>query len=558
MYGMWKYILIIHLFLGIQFAANAQSSPKLQKQGTATQLIVNGKPFLMLGGELHNSSCSNVEYMNAIWPRMKAMNMNTILAPVSWELIEPEEGKFDFTLVDEMIRGAEQSDIKLVILWFASWKNGGSIYIPSWVKKNYQRFPRAVDHLGNSIEILSTFFEESMKADAKAFSALMKHIKEVDKNKTIIMMQIENEVGILNTVRDFHPTANKAFNGLIPQELSAYLSKNKNKMAPELEKVWKANGSKTSGTWEEVFGKSYVNHKDWRDLSYYTEELFMAFHYARYMGYVTQEGKKEYDIPMFVNAWLKSPGQSWTGRYPGGGTLPHVIDMWRAGGPAIDFIAPDIYLPIFKEIVQNYDRMGNAVFIPETRGGDIGASRVLFAIGEHNAMGFSPFGIDRTRPRPGQPVPVPGTVEPLTEIYGLLSGMSDLILQHQGKGTMRGILVDKENPIQTVELGNYIITADPSNQAVLENTAAGGLIIQLGADEYIVIGRNLNVRFTPKTPGNLPYIGVDNVYEGVFKDGQWVPGRLLNGDETHCSTFSGTGLKMPNASIQKISLYRYK
>ncbi|MDH6316166.1 hypothetical protein M2457_001905 [Parabacteroides sp. PF5-13] len=555
---MWKHIFIVILFLGIQLTANAQSTPRLQKQGTATQLIVDGKPFLMLGGELHNSACSNIEYMDGVWPRMKKLNMNTILAPVSWELIEPVEGKFDFTLVDAMIRGAEQSGIKLVILWFGSWKNGGSVYIPSWVKKNYQRFPRAVDHLGNSIEILSTFFEESMKADAKAFAALMKHLKEFDKNKTVLMMQVENEVGILNTVRDFSSTANKAFNSNIPQDLSTYLSKNKNNLAPELAKVWKANGSKTSGTWEEVFGKSYVNHKDWRDLSYYTEELFMAYHYAKYMGYVAQEGKKEYDIPMFVNAWLKGPDYPWTGRHPGGGPLPHVIDMWRAGGPAIDFITPDIYLPIFKEIVENYDRMGNALFIPETRGGDIGASRVLFAIGEHNSMGFSPFGIDRIRNRPGTPPPSAIGTDPLAEVYALLDGMSELILKHQGKGTMRGILVDNENPVQSFELGNYIVTADPSNKTALENSAVGGLIIQLGEDEYIVLGRNLNVRFAPKVPGNLPYVGVDQVYEGVFKNGQWVPGRLLNGDETHCSTFSGTGLKMPVASIQKISLYRYK
>lgn len=554
---MTRYLLLFAILMGFSFGMNAQA-PKLQKQGNATQLIVDGKPFLMLGGELHNSACSNIEYMDAIWPRMKALNMNTILAPVSWEIIEPTEGKFDFEIVDAMISGAEKSQIKLVILWFASWKNGGSIYMPSWVKKDFKRFPRAVDQQGTSIEILSTLSEESMKADAKAFAAFMKHVREVDKNHTILMIQVENETGILNTPRDFSAAANKAFNGPIPQDLSAYLSKNKNNLTPELSKVWRENGSKTTGTWEEVFGKSSVDAKDWRAMSFYTEEIFMAYHYARYIGYVAQEGKKEYNIPMYVNAWLKGPDYPWTGRFPGGGPLPQVFDLWKCAGPALDFLSPDIYLPIFKEVVENFDRLGNPMFIPETRGGDIGASRFLWGLGEHNLMGFSPFGIDRMRRIPGAPTAAVPAVDPLAETYALVDGMSELILQHQGKGTIRGILVDKENPEQTFDMGNYIVTADASSTQLLENSAAGGLIIQLGSDEYIVLGRNLNVRFAPKVPGDLPLIGVDKVYEGVFKAGKWIPGRLLNGDETHCSTFSGTGLKMPGTSIQKISLYRYK
>jgi hypothetical protein len=552
---MSRIILLFVFTLGLGFAAEAQPLPSLRKQGVATQLIVEGKPYLMLAGELHNSTCSNVEYMNGVWPRMKQLNMNTILATVSWELIEPEEGKFDFTLVDAMIQGAEKSDIKLVILWFASWKNGGSIYMPSWVKKDYKRFPRAMNHEGTSLEILSTFGEESMKADAKAFAALMRYIHERDKNKTILMVQVENEMGILNAIRDFSPAANKAFNEPISQELSAYLRKNKNKLTPELQTAWSANGSRTTGTWEEVFGRSTLNINDWRSLSFYTEELFMAYHYARYVGYIAQEGKKEHPIPLFVNAWLKGPDHPWTGRFPGGGPLPQVMDMWKCAAPAIDFLSPDIYIPQFREVVEQYNRQGNPMFIPETLGGDVGASRVLWAIGEHNIMGFSPFGVDRTRQALASAAQA---TDPLANVYELLDGMSELILQHQGTGSMRGILVEKESPKQTIELGDYIITVDAFMPQLLETAPAGGLIIRLGSDEYIVIGRNLNVRFAPTSPDNLPLIGIDKVYEGVFKKGVWTPGRLLNGDETHCSTFSGTGLKMPGLGIQKITLYRYK
>jgi len=136
----------------------------------------------------------------------------------------------------------------------------------------------------------------------------------------------------------------------------------------------------------------------------------------------------------------------------------------------------------------------------------------------------------------------------------LINSMSDLILQNQGKGTMRGILVEKENPKQSFELGNYTVTADAYDQKELETSAAGGLIIQLGGDEYIVLGRNLNIRFATKTPGDLPFVGIDKVYEGVFKNGVWIPGRLLNGDET----YSGIGLVMERTNIQRVTLYRYR
>ena len=556
-----KYIVyLVLIFSGT--CLQAQNLPFLKKQGTATQLIVEGKPFIMLSGELHNSACSTVENMKPIWANMKAKNLNTVISSVSWELLEPEEGKFDFTLVDAQIEGARKEGLKLVIIWFASWKNGGSTYMPSWVKRNYTRFPRSIDNNGQPIEILSTFGEESMKADAKAFRALMKHIKEVDTDRTVLMMQLENEVGILNSVRDFHPLANKAFNGAIPKDLSDYLQKNRNNLAPELQKVWSQNGSKTVGTWEEVFGKSYVNHRDWKDMSFYTEELFMAYHYARYIGYVATEGKKEYNIPMFANAWLKGPDYPWSGRFPGGGPLWHVMDMWRCAGPDVDFLAPDIYVPHFQYIVEQYDRLGNALFIPETMGGDTGASRFLWAIAEHGLMGFSPFAIDRSPATPN---------DPLAQTYKLVEGMMELITAHQGKPSMRGILVDSDNPVQTFELGDFIVTADGSSRrapAAATGTGAGaarpaadppsgGLIIQLGPEEYIVVGRDLNVRFAPKIPGKTPYIGVDRAEEGVFRDGKWTVTRVLNGDETHASTFSGTGLKMPGMTIQKIKLYRY-
>lgn len=517
------------------FAQN--SIPHLQKQGTATQLIVEGRPFLMLGGELHNSTTSDAGYMRPVWKQMKDKNLNTVIAAASWELVEKEKGRFDFALVDSMIYGARRQGLHLIILWFASWKNGGSTYMPSWVKKDVAQYPRVKDSTGKTLEILSTFGEATCAADANAFKALMKHIRSIDeKEQTVVMMQVENEVGVLNTKRDYSDAANKAFNAEIPKALAAYLTSNKQKLTPELYNVWKANGFKTSGTWEEVFGKSTFDKTldgksifYYNSLFYYTEELFMAYHYADYIGRVAAAGKEAYPIPMFVNAWQKQSDYSYPGKYPGGGPLPHVMDMWRAAAPAIDMITPDIYMPQFKWVCEQYHRLGNPLLIPETLGGAQGAARAFYAFGAHDAMCFSPFGIDGTK-----------NDDDIRDCYGELNQLKEIILQNQGKGTMQGISIDTAENVQQFDLAGYHIEARLQTWPVSAQFA-GAIVISTGPDEFIVAGKGLDVLFTPLVAGELPLAAVDYADEGRYKNGRWIPGRRLNGDETHTSTFSGNG-----------------
>ncbi len=504
----------------------------------------------MLCGELHNSSTSDVAFMRPLWQLMADKNLNTVVAPVSWELIEKEKGKFDFSLVDSMINGARAHGLHLVIIWFASWKNSASTYMPLWVKKDIDKYPRVKDQSGKTLEILSAFGEASCEADAAAFKALMKHIRETDEQyQTVVMVQVENEVGILNSNRDYSVTANKAFANAIPKELSNYLTANKDKLVPELSAVWKTAGAKASGNWEEIFGKSSFNDKDWKAFSYYTEELFMAYHYAKYIGRVAAAGKEEYPIPMFVNAWLKQPDSGWPGKYPSGGPLPQVMDMWRAGAPAVDMIVPDIYMPLFEWVCEQYHRMGNPLLIPETRGGNIGAARAFYVFGQYDAMCFSPFGIDGDY----------RVDNPLTESYSVLNQLKELILQHQGTGTMAGILIDSSMTVRNFDLGGYHIEARLSTWPV-KSTIAGGIVINTGPDEFIVAGKGLDLMFTLNDKKDFSFPAIDFADEGSFKEGKWTAGRRLNGDEVHTSTWSGTGLKFSNASysIQHIKLYRYK
>ena len=238
-------------------AAEPAAIPHLQKQGTATQLIVDGKPFLALAGELLNNSATGVEHMKPIWPKLVESKFNTVLAGVSWAQIEPAEGKFDFSVLDGVIQGARSHNLRLVLLWFGTWKNSLSSYPPDWLKKDFERFPRAQVAGGKSIELLSPMSDANRDADARAFAALMRHVKAVDgQQHTVIMIQVENEVGMHGDSRDRSPAADKAFNGPVPKELMDYLQKHRDTLIPEFRQVWEAAGAKTSGTWEEVLERA--------------------------------------------------------------------------------------------------------------------------------------------------------------------------------------------------------------------------------------------------------------------------------------------------------------
>jgi beta-galactosidase GanA len=510
--------------------------PYLRKQGTATQLMVDDKPFLVLAGELGNSTSSNLEYMRPVWPKLTALKLNTVLVPVYWELLEPAEGKFDFTLVDGLIQEARKNKLKLIPLWFASWKNSMSCYAPAWVKTDQRRFPRSQDKAGNGMEILSPFSKENVEADAKAFAAFMRHLRETDSTEhTVIMVQVENEIGMIPDSRDRSAVANQLFNQGVPAELMTYLQSHREQLIPEFRTAWSINNFKTSGTWEEIFGKGPA-----------TDEIFMAWYFARYVTQVTAAGKAEYPLPMFLNAALIRPGHL-PGQYPSAGPLPHLMDVWRAGAPNIDFLSPDVYFQNFAEWVRRYHRSGNPLFVPEAMPGPFDSINALYAVGQHDAIGFSPFSVESLDD---------DTTSALTESYDLLTQLTPLILENQGKSLMAGLLSEgpEQRLPQQLRLGDYIlnVTFDrptPQNPNVL----SGGLVIAVGPGEYVFAGTGLTVTFETDKPGD-PLVGLLAVDEGKYVNGRWIPGRRLNGDQTH----QGRHLRLGRFGIQRIKLYRYK
>jgi hypothetical protein len=513
-------------------ADSTVAAPHLRRQGAATQLVVGGQPFLILGGELHNSSSSSIEYLRPIWERMVNLNLNTVLAPVAWELIEPEEDVFDFALVDGLIHAARRHGLRLILLWFGSWKNGVSSYVPSWVKRDYHRFPRARLAGGQAAAVLSTLAQANWQADARAFAALMRHVRAVDgADHTVIMVQVENEVGLLGDSRDRSESAERAFAAPVPQELIEQLRQRQDELSADLRERWRSSAFKHSGSWEQLFGAGPA-----------TDELFMAWSYARYIDRVAAAGKAEYNLPMFVNAWLNNPDpgtDSWAsggqqpGDWPSGGPLPHTFDIWRAGAPQIDILAPDIYFGDFQAWCRQYARRDNPLFIPEMRRAADGARYVFCAIGQYDAIGTSPFGIDSLE----------GAEEaPIRASYALLRQLAPLILEHQGAGTLAGFVLDAETPSQTRELGGYelqiALDRGPADQA----EHGWGIIVAVGAGAYIGAGYGFHVTFQPNSPGPA-LVGIEAVDEGEYRDGSWVPGRRLNGDET----FSGSMWRFPLA-----------
>jgi len=545
----------------ISAPASSSDLPHLETRDGMKKLIVDGRPFICVGGEVANTSSTDVEGMKATMARMAAAHLNTILTVVSWDLIEPQEGKFDFSWVDYQIEAARANKVRLIFLWMASWKNGLSHFPPLWVKADQNRFPRVVNARGNTLEILSAVSENNRNADTAAFAAVMRHIHEVDADHTVIAIQVENESGILGSTRDFSAAATAAFNGPVPAELISYLQANKDHLRPAMKKIWDAAGDKTSGTWEEVFGKNVQDPEppmpnpparaprpEGAELYNHTDEIFMAWNYSQYIGAVAAAGKREHNIPMYVNTWIVQPPDLGPGDYPSGGAEVLVHDIWHAGAPAIDILAPDIYLPQYLETIKDFAQNGNPAWNPECRQD---SSNVWAAFTQLNALCVSPFGIDSLSPESG-----------FARTYGFVDSISGAIAEAQGKpDSIKLITLEGGRNPGKVEMGNYVFDFTPApgrrgggggagggggiGAAAATQSAAQGfgaaavpfldapflLILNTAPNEYY-FATNGNYPFivSPKAPSENTAAPA-MIDRGYFKDGKWVLSHRYNGDD---------------------------
>jgi beta-galactosidase GanA len=520
---------------------------------------VNDRPFLALGGELGNSTASDLDILESALARCQRMHLNTVMLPVYWDLIEPEEGKFDFSLVQGAIDRARHHGLHLVYLWFGTWKNSMSCYAPGWVKRDTARFERARQSSGEAMEIITPESVAANEADAKAFSSLLRWTRDYDaREQTVIMVQVENEIGMIPQPRDHSEKSESAYKSDVPGTLLSLAVKGT--LGPEVTALWDAAGRKTTGSWSDVFGPGPQGG-----------EVFSAWQFANYVEKVAAAGKKEYPLPMYANAALIRPGYL-PGQYPSAGPLPHLLELWRAAAPSLDMICPDIYFPNFMEWCGRYVRNGNPLFIPEMAASARASANALYATAQFGAIGFGPFSIENVSPERERQI---------AGCYTLLAGLSDVILkcrqnkqviglspqiafdwtidEHPQRGELSGIIFEAQFD-KPAAIGDPAITALPTLgsgrwDAPPATPLGAAMILQLSPDEFAIAGMGVTITFAPANGKGK--IGIEHVQEGRYeKDGTWIAARWLNGDETH----QGRHVHLGDGTwtVQRVKLYPYQ
>ena len=558
-----KNLIISLLLCLLTMGAQAQLQPRLEHRDNSTaRIVVNDRPMLMIGGELGNSSASTPEDVKRTFSHLHKMGLNTVLVPVSWELIEPQEGEFDMGTLDVILSEARRNELKVVLLWFGAWKNSMSCYAPEWFKRDVKRFPRAHTSEGKPVEEASSLSKNVLEADKRAFCRVMAYLRDHDAlEQTVIMVQVENEIGMIEVPRDYSADATRMYQSAVPKQLTDYLKRHQKSLHPYLKEKLQPQ-AKAGANWAQLFGDDI-----------YTEEIFQTWTYATYVEQIAKAGREIYNLPMYVNVALNSRDRK-PGQYPSGGPLAHLIDLWHCGAPSIDVLGVDIYDKGIRSWLEKYHLPNNPLFVPEIRLEDKDAMYALYAFGHHGAMGFCPFSIEDyplTKTSNANDwrqmdlskddqlnafSAVGSSLSPLVASYQLLRQTEPLILERQGTKDIDAVLLDNE------QREAEIITADGIRLTVKHSYSLGWepgakdaewpetacIILRLGKEDYLVIGSGVVVTFQQR-------IGLAKCEEVEIVDGKQHIIRHLNGDQTH----QGRHVRIPVGAfqIQHFKLYRY-
>ena len=503
--------------------SGAAEAPRIVERDGRHALFVDGAPYLVLGAQINNSSAWPAA-LPKVWPAVEQMRANTVVAPIAWEQIEPQEGRFDFSFLEMMLDQARARGLRVALLWFGAWKNNAPNYAPEWVKLDNKRFPRVVTASGAVLNSLSPHAPATLEADRRAFAALMRHLKRIDEQRTVILVQVQNEPGTYGSVRDYSPAAERLFRAEAP---AALLKRFK----------------KSAGRWEQAFGAD-------------AEEFFHAWSIARFIEQVAAAGKAEYPLPMYVNAALRDPfNPGKPGGYASGGPTDNVLDIYRTAAPSIDVIAPDIYMresTRYFRVLELYSRPDNPLFVSET-GNDKAYARYVFAVLGRGAIGFVPFGIDYTGYANyplGAKQADEAMVEPFGAVYRLLPApLARKWAQLSFEGEVWGAAQPDDSADQQLDLGRWSARVSynewqfgmkdwtwagkldaPDGREIPDG---GALIARLGPDEYLVTGRNARVSFGLGKGRQAHGVLFARVEEGRYDDrGRWIFERVWNGDQT--------------------------
>ncbi len=519
-----------NLKLHAQSRAN-QPLPRIAQKDGHYALFVDGAPFLMLGAQVNNSSAWPA-MLPKVWPTVEKLHLNTLEVPIYWEQFEPQQGHFDPSVLHTLLDQARQHHVHLVLLWFGTWKNGSGHYTPPFIKLDEAQVPHVVNAEGHKVDSLSPHSEVGLKADSTAFAELMRDLKAADPEHTVIMVQVENESGTYGSVRDFSPQAQKLFEGQVPAALLKAMQKQ-------------------PGTWQQVFGDN-------------ADEFFHAWSIAHYIGQVAVAGKAVYPLPMYVNAALRDPFHPGKpGSYDTGGPTDNVIPIWKAAAPAIDLLAPDVYMPDYArytKVLDLYRRADNPMFVPET-GNSPAYARYFFAALGHQAIGFSPFGMDTTG---YVNAPIGATridddaLAPFALNYRIFGPMDRIIARLNFEGKLQAVSEDPAVHTQTLDFGkwkaviSYGLPQFGNDKVPSGNTSpdGGAMVAQLGPDEFLVTAVHARVDFELADKSKQrQFVKVE---EGAYQGYDWHFTRIWNGDQTDY------GLNFTSApQVLRVSLATY-
>jgi hypothetical protein len=478
--------------------------PRLVKKDGRYALMVDGAPYLMLGAQTHNSSAWPA-MLPKVWTAMEFLHVNTMETPVYWEQFEPKPGQYDHSVIDALLAGARQHHVRLVLLWFGTWKNGSQHYTPEWMKLAPERYPHLIDKNGHAADSPTPFAAATLEADKKAFTAFMQYLKEADAQRTVIMVQVENEPGTWGPVRDYSPAAQKLFEAPVPAEVLTAMQ---------------VKPASSTATWQEAFGGE-------------AEVCFHAWAVAKYVGQVAAAGKAVYPLPLYANAALRDPIKPGApGTYESGGPTDNVIPIWKVMAPALDVVAPDIYMndeaPYLK-VLELYHRDDNALFVPETGGPAVNARFFFTALGLQ-AIGYSPFGMDYTNPRN-----TPESLAPWALNYKLIAPMQRQIARLNFEGKLQAVAEKQGEASEILKFGAWnamVSWGNARGERTERNAEPTGriLVAQLKENQFLVAGFHTRVDFRPAEAGKFrQFLKVE---EGVYENGVFKFLRIWNGDET--------------------------
>lgn len=506
-------------------AAPVHPIPTIVEKDHHFALMVDGAPYLMLGFQANNSSAWPA-YFDKVFPAADMLHANTVEAPVYWEQLEATPGQYDFSIVDGMLAQARAHHVHMVLLWFGTWKNGSSHYNPQWMKEDQAKYPFLLNKDGHTVDSPSTFSPARLAADKAAFAALMRHLRIVDEQRTVLMVQVENEAGVWGGIRDYRPEANQEFAGPVPDQLVQALG-----VQP--------------GSWQDVFGPA-------------ADETFQAWCIASYIEQVAAAGHAQYPLPLYINAALRDPFHATPGSYESGAPTDQNIQLYRVAAPTLSVIAPDIYMPEFDKYLKAidlYKRFNNPLLIPETGNAPIYAHYVFAAIG-NGALGFAPFGLDLTAysnltegaqafgDKTTKADGAEARLQPFANEYALLEPIQRQLAQANLEGRLQGASEDPASHTQTLDFGrwqaelSYGLPAFGNWIKPKGNTPpdGGAIIVSLGPDEFLVAGHHVRVDFKPNfgqsgpNPKKRLFLVVE---EGNYdKEGNWRTTRIWNGDQT--------------------------